>query len=379
MAQRRLTMSNIQLGEPLQWDVTDSSGQLLLRKGYIVKRGSQVEALVARGLFVESTANLSGHGLGGATPPQEAPSVLRSINRANKRLDRLLFGLQNETDFPNKILETVQIVVAAVDLNPDIAVACILLNQQAVPYPIRHCVDTAVISILIARSMGIAHEDILTITAAALTMNVGMIKHHAQLERKQYALSAELLGLIRQHPEDGVKMLESAGVRDPNWLAYVLAHHEVEDGTGYPSGTAGDDIPLPAKIISLADRYCACVSARDFRKSTLPNVALRDIFIEQGKGINPLLAAHFIKELGIYPPGTFVRLSNGEIGVVSQKGENAATPVVHALVGTTGAPLALPIKRNAAAETHVIKETLHESQANIHFSMQQIWGDEASF
>ncbi|HUW50750.1 MAG TPA: HD domain-containing phosphohydrolase [Sulfuricella sp.] len=372
-------MSNIQIGEPLQWDVTDASGHLLLRKGYIVERASQVEALVARGLFVEATANAPIYGPANAAPPQEAPSVLRSINLANKRLDRLLFGLHNETDFPNKILEIAKIVTAAVDLNPDIAVACILLNQQAVPYPIRHCVDTAVVSILIARSMEIAREEILTITAAALTMNVGMIKHHAQLERKQYALSAELLGLIRQHPEDSVKMLESAGVRDPNWLAYVLAHHEVEDGTGYPFGKAGNDIPRPAKIIALADRYCACVSARDFRKSTLPNIALRDIFLDKGKGIDHLLTTYFIKELGIYPPGTFVRLNNGEIGVVSKKGEGAATPIVHALVGANGVPLALPIKRNTATETLAIKETLHESQANIHFSMQQIWGDEASF
>lgn len=379
MAQRRLTMSNIQIGEPLQWDVSDASGNLLLRKGYIVERESQLAALVARGLYVEATANAPTYGQPNAAPPQEAPSVLRSINLVNKRLDRLLFGLHNETDFPNKILETAKVVVAAVDLNPDIAVACILLNQQAVPYPIRHCVDTATIAILIARSMEIAQEDILTIAAAALTMNVGMIKHHAQLERKQYALSAELLGLIRQHPQDGVKILESVGVRDPNWLAYVLAHHEIEDGTGYPSGKAGNDIPRPAKIISMADRYCACVSARDFRKSTLPNIALRDIFLEKGKGIDPLLATYFIKELGIYPPGTFVRLNNGEIGVVSKKGEGAATPIVHALVGVAGVPLALPIKRNTATEALAIKETLHESQANIRFSMQQIWGDEASF
>lgn len=370
-------MSSIQIGEPLRWDVYDANGFLLLKKGYVVERASQVEALVERGLFVETAANPN-HGQSAATQEVEAPSVLRLINHANKRLNRLLFDVQSETDFPSKLLEVAKLVCHAVGLNSNIAIACVLLNQRSGDYPVRHCVDTAVVSILIARSMAISPEEITALAAAALTMNVGMIQHHAQLERKQYALSDDLVALIRKHPEDGVKLLEAAGVRDQNWLAYVLNHHENEDGTGYPAGKGGKDIPLPAKIISLADRYCACVSARDFRKSTLPNMALRDIFLEKGKGIDPLLAAHFIKELGIYPPGTFVRLTNGEIGVVSQKGESGAAPIVHALVGPRGAPLAIPIKRDTSNEMLAIKETLREDQANIHFSMHQVWGEEAS-
>ena len=370
-------MSNIQIGEPLRWDVYDANGFLLLKKGYIVERASQVEALVERGLFAETSASPT-HGQSAVPQEVEAPSVLRLVNHANKRLNRLLFDVQNETDFPNKLLEVAILVCHAVDLNPNIAIACVLLNQRAGDYPVRHCVDTALISILIARSMSIPPKEISTLAAAALTMNVGMIQHHAQLERKQYSLSDELVALIRKHPEDGVKLLEAAGVHDPNWLTYVLNHHENEDGTGYPAGKGGKDIPLPAKIISLADRYCACVSARDFRKSTLPNIALRDIFLEKGKGIDPLLAAHFIKELGIYPPGTYVRLTNGEIGIVSQKGESGAAPVVHALIGPRGAPLAIPIRRDTSNEMLAIKETLREDQANIHFSMHQVWGEEAS-
>ena len=94
--------------------------------------------------------------------------------------------------------------------------------------------------------------------------------------------------------------------------------------------------------------------------------------------MDPILAATFIKELGIYPPGTFVRLINGEIGVVSQKGETATTPTVHALIGPRGAPLSFAIKRDTSKELFTIKEAISSEEAAIHFSMQQVWGNQAS-
>ncbi|MDP2154432.1 MAG: hypothetical protein Q8J61_00410, partial [Sulfuricella sp.] len=77
------------------------------------------------------------------------------------------------------------------------------------------------------------------------------------------------------------------------------------------------------------------------------------------------------------PSGTFVRLNSGEIGVVSKKGGSADTPVVHALVGPRGAPLVTPLKRDTTSEMYAIRDTLSEGQANIRFSMYQVWGNEA--
>ena len=377
MAQYRISMSDILIGEPLRWNVYDANGSLLLKKGYLVERPQQVEALVERGLFVETSFSGFPREADVPSKEQESPSVLRLINLADKRLERLLFGLNSEPDFPGTLLEVAKSVIYATELNPDIAIACVLLNQQAGSYPVRHCVDTAVIAILVARSMAIAPEEIVMITAAALTMNVGMLQQHAHLQRKQDALTDEEAEIIHHHPQESVRMLEAVGIRDPDWLSYVLCHHENEDGSGYPSGKKGEDIPKNARLIALADRYCACVSERKYRKSILPNVALREIFLERGKGIDPLLAAHIIKEMGIYPPGTLVRLNNGEIGVVSRKGETATTPIAHALVGPRGIPLSIPVKRDTSNETFTIKEVLDADQANVRFSMQQVWGKEA--
>lgn len=377
MAQRRIGIAEIKIGSPLPWDVYDGTRKLLLSKGFIVESARQAEALVERGLFAEAAPSAK-TSIVDAPPPKktEPPSVLRLLNAANTQLEKLFNGIQSEQGFPAKLLDIAKVVIFATDLSHDIATATVLLNQYA-KYFTRHCIDASVVSILIAKSLKLSQDETIKLVAACLTMNIGMFSYYRDMQSKQ-ALTDEQSVRIRQHPQEGVKMLQEAGVTDPDWLEYVLSHHESEDGSGYPHGKMGKDIPQPAKIISLADIYCARVSARDYRKSVLPNVALRDIFLERGQGVDALLAAVSIKELGIYPPGTLVRLNNGEIGVVSEKGENANKPIVHVLVGSQGVRTASPIKRNTDInELFTIKEVL-SAEASVNFSMQQVWGVQAS-
>jgi HD-GYP domain-containing protein (c-di-GMP phosphodiesterase class II) len=375
---KRISLTDIILGEPLPWDVYDSNNQLLLRKGHIIERAHQIESLIERGMFVDAKV-LRGKA---ATPPPvkslDKPSVVRFINLVNRRLERLLLALHTETSAGEKILEVAKVITFAVDLNPDIALACILLNQTPGNYAVRHSVDTAIVSLSVARAMKKDTEEIKTIIAAALTMNVGMLRYQEQLQNKGTPLSEKEVEIIRGHPEESANLLKQAGIVDPEWLSYVLLHHENEDGSGYPFGKSNPEIPENAKIIAIADRYCARVSARSYRKSLLPNAALRDILLAEKKTIDPTLAAGFVKVLGIYPTGTFVRLENGEIGVVTGKGTSTTTPIVHALIGPRGAPLSFPIKRDTSKELFSIREVLHEGQASVRFSMQQLWGDEAA-
>jgi hypothetical protein len=158
----------------------------------------------------------------------------------------------------------------------------------------------------------------------------------------------------------------------------VLHHRENEDGSGYPYGRISVVIPENAKIITIADRYCARVSARSYRKPMLPNAALRDILLSEKDKVDSQLTACFIKELGVYPNGTYVRLENGEIGIVTGKGKTTTAPIMHSLIGPRGAPLSFPIRRDTSKELHSIRDVLHPDQAAVRVSMQQLWGLEAA-
>jgi HD-GYP domain-containing protein (c-di-GMP phosphodiesterase class II) len=381
MEHRRLSLSDIAIGEPLPWDVYGEGSKLLLRRGHVLQSAGQVESLLQRGLFVDA-ALLDGaqkrKDLQAQQARREAPSALRFINLAGKRLERLLYNLANESDAASKVLEVAKALSYAVDINTDVALASVLLNQQAGSYAVRHSVDTAIVALLIARSMRKPPEEIQVIMAAALTMNIGMLRQHDLLRNKQTPLTEPEQKFIRSHAQSSVALLEQAGITQREWLDYVALHHENDDGSGYPCGKTLADIPQNAKIVSLADRYCACVTQRAYRKTLLPNAALREVLLPGGKPGDAMLAAYFIKEIGTYPPGCFVRLQNGEIGVVTRRTKEASAPVVHAFIGPRGAPLSFPIQRDTTKELYAIRELLAPQQAALRFSMQQLWGDEAA-
>jgi HD-GYP domain-containing protein (c-di-GMP phosphodiesterase class II) len=368
--QRRLTVSDIVIGEPLAWDVYGDDKKLLLRRGQVVQSNHQVETLLQRGLYVEaSQVDKAAQARQEAQMQRkEKPSALRFINLANKRLERLLYNLTNEPDAQAKILEVVKALTYAADISSDIAVACILLNQASANYAVRHSVDTALLVQQIARLMHKDADETRSLMAAALTMNIAILRQQDQWQMREGPLSEKEMELVRSHAAEGVNLLKQVGVSDDNWLTLVGMHHDAD----------GSAASQNAKILCFADHYCAAVSTRKYRKSLLPGAALRDVFMTGGKAGDPMLAAYFIKELGTYPPGTCVRLQSGEIGVVTRRSKSAQTPVVHALVGPRGAPLSFPIQRDTTKELYAIREALPADHATLRFSLQQLWGDEAA-
>lgn len=306
------------------------------------------------------------------------PSVLHLLNQCNRRLERLLQNLRSEHNAEAELRELAHDVIQAVDLNPDIALATIFLSQIAGTYAVRHCIETAVVTVVIARRMGKLAADIQTVTAAALTMNVGMLRHNDTFQNKSSPLSSEEMAIVRSHPEESADLLKYAGVQDQEWISCVLLHHENDDGSGYPAGVASPEVTLNAKLLGLADRYCAQVSARNYRKSILSDQALRNLSEDKASPVDPLLLAHFQRELGDFPPGCLVRLADGEIGVVSRRQGCSNGLQVHCLRDPSGAMMAQAQPRCLTDGEWRITEALTEDQASTRFSMKQIWGVQAS-
>lgn len=378
--QTRLSITDLVIGEPLPFDVYGAGNKLLLRRGHVLETVRQAEELVERGLFVDTGQMERAQQARKEEQAAriEVPSALRFINMAARRLERLLYNLPNEADLQAKVHEVTKALMFAVDINSDIALACMQLNREAGKYTVQHGIDTAVLALLVARAMHKEPVECRSIMAAALTMNIAMLRQHDQLQLRQEPLGDAERELVRAHPHRSADMLSDAGVNDTLWLTCVKLHHEEPDGSGYPLGAQAGAIPDAARILALADRYCAAVTPRAYRKTLLPGAALRDVFMHSGKAAEPVLAAYFIKELGTTPPGTLVRLQDGEIGVVSQRAGPSHAPVVHAFIGPRGSPLSFPIKRDTGKPLHAIREPLEPGEATLRFPLHQIWGAEAA-
>lgn len=366
-----LVIDDIDVGEGLPWDVMDSYGRLLLKQGSVIDNLPHAKELIERGMYIEkglytklpvfdriSSAAHPGKEEAPAQLKGESPSVLYNINMAVKRLDVLLKNIHKFPDARGSILEVVKLIRLAIHLSEDLALASIQLNHESGSYCVRHCVDTAILAMIVAGSMKKSPQEIQDIGAAALTMNISMIELQEKLQVKKEALSAADKAAIHNHPISSIETLYEAGIEDTDWLMYVLLHHEHEDGTGYPVGNVKGEIPQNAKILSLADGFCARISSRGYRKSTLPSVALRDIFIENKAQVDPTLASYFIKVLGLYPPGTFVHLKNKEIAIISHRGADHNSSKVYSLVKPNGELFVAPIRRDTSVDTYKIAEAI---------------------
>ncbi|WP_051293749.1 HD-GYP domain-containing protein [Pseudoduganella violaceinigra] len=317
-------------------------------------------------------------GMEGGARLEPPPSVLHELNLANRRLEKLLGDLRNERNADADLRNIAREVVRAVELNPDVALACLFLNQIAGTYAVRHCIETAIVVVLVARGMDKASDEVISLTAAALTMNVGMIRHHDNFQSKPGLLNSEEMAIVRRHPEDSAEMLKYAGVEDDEWLSCVLMHHENDDGTGYPSGITRDQISHNARLLSLADRYCARVSARNYRCSMLPDEALDKLLHDPAHPADPELQNQFHRQVGRFPPGALVRLANGELGVVTCRDNGDGVLEVHCMRDAAGKTLPASVHRRTNEPDCAIHQALTEDQAELRFSMKQIWGAQAA-
>lgn len=374
----RISLHDIVVGQPLRWDVMDNTGHLLLRAGFVVSHISQVEALVARGMYIDQ-AHFH-HARNEPPPPAKAetPSVLGPLAMSVKRLEIALRDIHLLPDFRAKILEIVKVIHAAVRLNGDLALASIQLTQPEGNYCVRHSVDTAVLVILLAQAMNRPDQEIESIAAAALTMNIAMKGMHEKLQRTKVELSAEEKTYIRHHPLATIETLYDVGVEDAAWLLYILMHHECEDGTGYPAGRLKSEIPQNAKILSIADGYCARITVRGYRKTMLPPAALRDIFVANAARVDTTLGSIFINVVGLHPPGTFVRLKNGEVAIISHRGDKPGTSIAYALVKPNNEVYGTPVKRDTSVATFNIVDVLPASEASVQVNPQKVWGPHAA-
>ena len=162
------------------------------------------------------------------------------------------------------------------------------------PYTHGHSTRVSLLSLLIARKLGFTEEELGELEIACLFHDVGKIKTPDTILRKDGPLDPSENREMMKHTVYGADILSKA----PSLHKYILAvrhHHERFDGTGYPDGLCGDDIPIFASIISIADAFDAMTSNRPY-KNALPAVtALNELAGSSGRQFKPDLVKVFLE------------------------------------------------------------------------------------
>ncbi len=160
------------------------------------------------------------------------------------------------------------------------------------PYTRHHSARVTRLSVLIGREMGCAIEQIETLQFAGMLHDIGKIGVSDAVLQKKGSLTDVEFQAIKEHPKIGSKILEPIGML-PRENDVIRHHHERWDGRGYPAGLEGKDIPLLARIMTLADAYDAMTSDRVYRKGLSHDVALDEIARNCGRQFDGNIAKAF--------------------------------------------------------------------------------------
>jgi putative nucleotidyltransferase with HDIG domain len=163
-------------------------------------------------------------------------------------------------------------------------------------YTDKHMKDIAEYSVDIARKLGLPDADVENVRMAALLHDLGKVTVPDDILKKPGRLSEEEMEVIRKHPAHGAKMIESI---EPlkNAREIIRHHHEYYDGSGYPDGLKGKDIPLGARIIAVADAFDAMTTNRPYRKSLPMDKVVQEMTDFSGIQFDPDIVEIFLSIL----------------------------------------------------------------------------------
>jgi putative nucleotidyltransferase with HDIG domain len=192
-----------------------------------------------------------------------------------------------------------------------------------------HSLNVVVLSLVLAKECGLDTDQARFLGLGALFHDIGKQRIPKALIYKQTPLTVPERKLLRLHPVYGYEMMSKVQWFDPTALQVIRQHHEKNDGSGYPEGLTQEEISLFAKITSIANTYDNLCNMLDQEQSLTPYEALSYMFRNKGQELDVGLLSLFIRCLGVYPPGTVVKLSNEAIGiVVSANSEKHLRPSV---------------------------------------------------
>lgn len=363
----------LRTGQALPWGVRDGKGALLLAKGYVLSGEAELQALLARGMFVDAADAARAAG----RPEATAPKVENMSGRWAGLEARLAILLRSSTEryFLQRVNESIEPIAALADGNTDLLIYLILRHDYSrlINYGVVHSLHTAALCSLLTRRLGWAEARRQSLIGAALTMNIQMLELQGSLAVRGIAPSDAERQVIIEHPFASARLLRDAGLSDQDWLSAVEPHHENPSGTGYPLGLT--EPTEMARLLRFVDCFTAKHSPRAGRKPQPAQKAARDLFTQSG---GDPLAALIIKEFGIYPPGVYVQLANGEIAIVTQRGASANAPIVAAITNKNGDPLAHPARRDTSTASHAITSTVPEGQIKVRVTVDALYDRHAN-
>jgi len=271
-----------------------------------------------------------------------------------------------------RLREAVTNITECIVRNPDALLLVARLRGKGT-YTLSHALDVSIYMAVFGRFLQLPREDIELIGLLGLLQDIGKVKLPNALIDKTGPLTPEEFELAKTHVAHTVEQLRETPDLPPNLPNLAALHHERQDGSGYPKGLKGPEIPLYGSIAAIADTFDALTKSRPYAHEISPSNALGVLHDARGKLFHEALVEQFIQCIGIFPVGAVVELNTGEIGIViAQNLVRRLKPRVVVVLDAQGLPMRpqkiLDLVKEPMAtvdEPYRIRRTLEHSKVSL--------------
>lgn len=391
-----ISIESVRIGRPLPFAIMDKDGVLLARKSFVVDSRKDLEAISQRGDGLYIDVEDSGvhrrayvdtlYGLVREEKPLgEIADTRITANPRNNRIVKdvehadwldlqeqcnLLLRDRNPTTFLERLDRLQSQLSHHAARNPDGTLfALIYLSAtETHRYSATH-------AMLVSVMCGLASREVLQWPAsaeailckAALSMNVCMTDLQDRLALQVEPLSTMQRQAIDTHAQESADLLHTLGVNDTVWLETVRAHHSQAPGPLRSKPPA----QRLARLIQRADMFAARLAPRASRSPISPAAAMQACYFDENREVDEAGAA-LIKAVGIYQPGSYVKLVTDEIAIVIKRGSNTTTPRVAVLINRSGLPTVEPTIRDTSQREYRIIASVPHRDVKVKVNLERL-------
>ncbi len=322
-----ITFDEIQVGMVLGENIYNKSGTLLIKETSIITE--KVLKIIKEnkditGLYIyfgknELLKNKKKVTL--LTPNllhRDNERITNNFNKVSNYLKETFENLninKNSNDFTKRINIAVEDIKENLKLNVNVLNE-IITSHDFDNYLYRHSVNVSVLSHFIGQWLGLKKDNLDKLIMAGLLHDLGKCKIEKHILNKPNSLTNDEFEVMKKHPVYSYVLLNKLNYYDDDVLRAISLHHEKIDGSGYPLGLKGDEIPLFARILTVADIFDAMTSDRVYKKREVPFRVL-ELFQNEAFGKLDLeVVMTFTRKFSEYYLGTEVLLSNGLKGTI---------------------------------------------------------------
>lgn len=391
-----VSIDRVPLQQPLPYALRSETGKVLATRGYVIPSMAELEHLAALGVSLHIDED---------DHPREFVHKLHALvakdaslgDIANTRItntDLTSSGSRQANDQPPpgwldmlartnallrdphkhtfmRLLDELHVDIRRHMLrSPDAALFALmhLTATEMQSYSALHAMLVCVMAELAGGQVLEWPEDEVVLTGkVALTMNISMTSLQDELTLQASPLTATQKHLIAVHAAYSAEVLKELGVSDEHWLDAVFHHQDPAPG---PLNSRPLALRI-ARLIQRANVFAATMAPRVSREPLMPGQAMQTCYYDENHAPDEAGAA-LIKVVGIYWPGSYVRLASQEVAVVTRRGPNTTTPRVAVLINRQGMPTAEPMFRDTSQKDYRIIATVSHRDMKVKLPLERL-------